>query len=173
MEPRRSKNGFTIVELLIVIVVISVLATIAISTFTGIQGRAYRNRAYSESSAIANAVKLYYADRGTYPADVARNIPVAIFDYTGTQDPPTHWPQAPWPGSVYDYDHFIGSDSLPAVQISIRFCPIGGPLSACNFPAEPWAENFDVQSSAYWCITGVCRAHPDRPDDHPGHCFNC
>lgn len=173
MKPRHQISGFTIVELLIVIVVIAVLASIAIVAYTGVQRRAYFNRALSETNAVARAVKLYYADKGTYPADVERNIPVAIFDYTGNEDAPAHWPQAPWPGSVYDYDYFIGSDSLPVVQVSIRFCPIGGPLNACNFPDEPWVADFDTQSSAYWCISGKCRAHPEQPDNHPGYCMNC
>ena len=26
---------------------------------------------------------------------------------------------------------------------------------------------------AYWCITGVCRAHPSSSDSHPAYCLNC
>ncbi len=173
MNQDGQRVGFTIVELLIVIVVIAILATITIIAFTGVQRRAYYNRAISESGAVAKAVGLYYADKGTYPADVERNIPVAIFDYTGNEEAPEEWPNAPWPGSVYDYDNFIGSDGNETVQVSIRFCPVGGPLSACQFPNEPWAADFDVQSSAYWCITGVCRAHPSSSDSHPAYCLNC
>ncbi len=167
------RRGFTIVELLIVVVVIAVLATIAIVTYSHFSRRAMKNRAISEVSSIARAVDLYRADRGSYPADVERNIPVAIFDYSGTHAIPTHWPTAPWPGSVYDYDYFTGSDGEEVAQVSIRFCPIAGPIGACNFPNEPWAVGFDVQSSAYWCLTGICRAHPNMPDDHPGYCLNC
>lgn len=167
------KNGFTVVELLIVIVVIAIIAVIAIVAYTGITERAYNNRAVSELSSIARAIKLYHADRGEYPADVERNIPVAIFDYSGSETIPSHWPQAPWPGSIYDYDYFIGSNGQEAAQVSIRFCPLSGPIGACRFPREPWANGFDVNSSAYWCITGVCKAHPSQPDTHPGHCLNC
>lgn len=167
------KDGFTIVELLIVIVVIAILAAVAIVAYNGISKRAYENRAYSELSTIARAVKLYKADKGQYPADVDRNVPVGIFDYSGSAATPSQWPKAPWPDSVYDYDYFTGSDGNEVAQVSIRFCPISGPLSACRFPNEPWATNFDLQSSVYWCITGTCKAHPDAPDTHPGHCINC
>lgn len=173
MKTGGQKAGFTIVELLIVVVVIAVLATLTIVAYTNFSRRAIKNRATLEISSIARAVSLYHADKGSYPADVQRNIPVGIFDYSGNEATPSQWPLAPWPGSVYDYDYFIGSDGKEVAQISIRFCPISGPLSACQFPNEPWAANFDLQSSAYWCITGICRAHPDSTDDHPAYCINC
>lgn len=166
-----TRRGFTLVELLIVIVVIAILATIALVAYNGISNRAYSNRSTSELSSLARAVKLYKADHGEYPADVDRNIPVAIFDYSG--DVSDRWPTAPWPGSVYDYDYFIGSDGNEVAQISIRFCPLNEPIGSCQFPNENWADGFDQNSSAYWCITGVCRAHKDQPDDHPAHCMNC
>lgn len=172
MKSGGQKHGFTIVELLIVIVVIAVIAAIAIVAYSGIAERAYSNRAVSELSSIARAIRLYHADRGVYPDDVERNIPVAIFDYSGSETIPSHWPQAPWPGSVYDYDYFIGTDSREVAQISIRFCPLGQPASSCRFPAEPWAAGFGVNSSAYWCITGECRAHPSDLSAI-GHCLNC
>ena len=167
------KNGFTIVELLIVIVVVAILAVVSIVSYIGVSQRAYANRAQSELSSIARAVKLYYADKGQYPADVDRNIPVAIFDFSGDTSIPSQWPLAPWPGSIYDYDYFIGSDGNEVAQVSIRFCPLGGDITSCKFPREAWAQNFDVNSSAYWCITGKCRAHPQLPDNHPGYCINC
>lgn len=171
MKSGGRKHGFTIVELLIVIVVIAILAAIAVVAYTGIQSRAYTNRASSELAAIARAVQLYHADRGSYPPDADRNIPVAIFDYSGNDTIPTHWPQAPWPGSVYDYDFRNDPAGAEYAQVSIRFCPLEGTIDDCQFPREPWAEDFNVNSSAYWCITGACRAHPTHTA--PGHCLNC
>lgn len=172
MKAGNKRSGFTIIELLLVIVVIAILAVLAVTSYRNLAARAYKNRATSEISSIARAVLLYQADRGSYPPDVERNIPVAIFDYTGNEAA-SQWPKAPWPGSVYDYDYFTGSDGQDVVQISIRFCPIGGPLSACRFPNEPWAAGFDLLSSAYWCIKGRCRAHPDAIDNYPAYCMNC
>lgn len=164
-------QGFTIVELLIVIVVIAVLAAIVIITFNGVSNRAYVGRTQSELGSMGKAIQLFQANNGRYPADVSRGIPAEITPYiNGSAD---NWPNAPWPGSVYDYDNYIGSDGLEVSQISVRFCPEGGPLSACKFPRESWASGFGVDSSAYWCVVGKCRAHPSQADTYPGYCMNC
>ncbi len=172
MQRGGRQYGFTLIELLIVILVIAILATISIVAYNNAAKRSYVARASSELSVIGRGVQLYKLYNKQYPADVERNIPVAIFEFTDSPAA-TYWPTGPWPGSVYDYDRFIGSDGNETVQVSIRFCPISGPLSACKFPNEPWAAGFDLQSSAYWCIKGICKAHPDRPDNHPGYCLNC
>jgi general secretion pathway protein G len=167
----KSKEGFTIAELLIVIVIIAVLATIVVISYIGITSNAYSSRAKAELSALSKAVSIYYTVNGQYPEDVSRDIPAGITPYiNGSSD---NWPKGPWPDSVYDYDYFTGSDGKEVVQISIRFCPIDGPLSACKFPNEDWAKDFDIDSSAYWCITGKCRAHPGTPDSYPAYCLNC
>ena len=64
-----TKNrGFTIVELLIVIVVIGILAAIVIVAFNGIQERAKWSKLQSDISSINKVVQMYYAQNGSYPA---------------------------------------------------------------------------------------------------------
>lgn len=62
------KSGFTIVELLIVIVVIGILAAITIVAYNGVQQRARDSERQSDVSAITKALELYYIDNGRYPA---------------------------------------------------------------------------------------------------------
>ena len=62
------RQGFTIVELLIVIVVIAVLAAISIVAFTGIQNRAYDSAVKNDLSNFAKKVQLIAADSGDVPA---------------------------------------------------------------------------------------------------------
>ena len=60
-------RGFTIVELLIVIVVIAILAAITIVAYNGIQGRAYSSAVQYDLNAIAKNLEIYKLDNGTYP----------------------------------------------------------------------------------------------------------
>lgn len=65
---RKSMNGFTIVELLIVIVVIAILATISIVAYSGVQQRARNAMIVSGVQAYNKAILSYVAVNGAYPA---------------------------------------------------------------------------------------------------------
>lgn len=62
-------SGFTIVELLIVIVVIAILAAISIVAYNGIQQRANDTVRMSDADTIQKSLSLYFAERGTFPVE--------------------------------------------------------------------------------------------------------
>lgn len=64
---RSAPKGFTIVELLIVIVVIAILASISVVAYNGIQQRARDSQRFSDFSLMQKALTMYYADNGAYP----------------------------------------------------------------------------------------------------------
>ena len=65
------KQGFTLVELLIVIVVIAILAAISIVSYQGIAASATLSNAKHDVSNIAKQMELYRVDNGAYPPIVA------------------------------------------------------------------------------------------------------
>lgn len=62
-----NRRGFTIVELLIVIVVIGILAAITIVAYNGVQDRARNGQRLSDMSAIVKALEIYKVQNGKYP----------------------------------------------------------------------------------------------------------
>ncbi len=64
---RRSQQGFTIVELLIVIVVIGILAALVITTYSGIQQKGRNTERTTDLKAVQGQLEAYYASNGRYP----------------------------------------------------------------------------------------------------------
>jgi len=64
---KNRNTGFTIVELLIVIVVIAILAAISIVAYNGIQQRANDAQIKAAANDIQKAVQLWYVDVGQQP----------------------------------------------------------------------------------------------------------
>lgn len=61
------KRGFTIVELLIVVVVIAILAAITLVSYNGISSRAENSAALTEFNHVKKAVAIYRAENGEFP----------------------------------------------------------------------------------------------------------
>jgi len=64
---KRQQNGFTIVELLIVIVVIGILAAISTVAFNGIQTRAENTKTLTALRTYGQALATFKSDNGRYP----------------------------------------------------------------------------------------------------------
>src|SRR6185437_14654013 len=64
---KQKSKGFTIVELLIVIVVIAILATLVIVTFTGIQQKARDSQRQTDITALDQHLEAFYGENGYYP----------------------------------------------------------------------------------------------------------
>jgi type IV pilus assembly protein PilA len=85
IERRRNGNeeGFTLIELMVVVLIIAILIAIAIPTFLGARNRAQDRGAQSNIRNAFTAEKTSYTDKSQYSADVTTTLPGI--------EPSLHW----------------------------------------------------------------------------------
>lgn len=69
-QNKEKRRGFTIVELIIVIVVIGILATIAIVSYSGTQNRAKKSSYEATAQQVKMKLGEYFTDNNRYPQDM-------------------------------------------------------------------------------------------------------
>lgn len=62
-----AKSGFTIIELIIVIVVIGILTAITLATYTGVRNKSFDASIQTDFKSIASGLRAYKAATGSYP----------------------------------------------------------------------------------------------------------
>ncbi|PMG43203.1 type IV pilin protein [Shewanella sp. 10N.286.52.B9] len=72
MSKRNKKNGFTLIEVMITVVIIGVLASIAYPSYVGFVSKGARADALSGLMNIANRQEQYYLDHKTFTKNMKR-----------------------------------------------------------------------------------------------------
>ena len=65
---KKHLTGFTIVELLVVIVVIGILALLVITTYSGIQQKARNSKRQTDVQSIQTQLEAFFSQNGYYPS---------------------------------------------------------------------------------------------------------
>ncbi|MBS1272119.1 MAG: Fimbrial protein [Candidatus Marinimicrobia bacterium] len=63
-------DGFTLMEVLVVVIIVAILAAVGVPIYTSYVEQARASEAQSAIGAIYNAAKMYYQDTGDWPANV-------------------------------------------------------------------------------------------------------
>lgn len=71
LKKMKNEKGFTIVELLIVIVVIGILAAIVIVAYNGVTNKANTTKSQTNAASVQKIAEAYNADNGKYPDTMA------------------------------------------------------------------------------------------------------
>ncbi len=75
MKLRRSEGGFTIVELLVVIVVIAILVALTLPNLFGLQKRARDDTRKNDLKNIQAQLETYFNDNTHYPSQLSTLVP--------------------------------------------------------------------------------------------------
>jgi prepilin-type N-terminal cleavage/methylation domain-containing protein len=70
MQFRKDERGFTLVEVLIVVILVAILAAIAVPKYIQAVKGARASDAKVQINAILNASKIYQQETGTWPSDL-------------------------------------------------------------------------------------------------------
>jgi prepilin-type N-terminal cleavage/methylation domain-containing protein len=87
--PRKCLHSFTLVELLVVMLIISILAALSLAAGFKVFETGKRNRARAEIQAMSAGLEGYKADNGIYPQSdgvLMTNSPYTLYDGTVTGD---------------------------------------------------------------------------------------
>jgi general secretion pathway protein G len=103
----RIPRGFTLVEIMVVVVILGVLAVLVVPRVVGRTDDARAVAAKQDVAAVMQALKLYRLDNGRYPS--TEQGLAALVTKPQSQPAPSNWqkyldkvPKDPW-GNVYHY----------------------------------------------------------------------
>ena len=148
------KRGFTIVELLIVIVVIGILAAVIIVAYSGIQKRAQGAAAQSSALQVAKKAREYSIDNnGSYPTTLATigftNNDTATYQYT--------YDNGASPKSfcitvtVGQTAYYVGQEGVPALGVCTGHTePAGTVTPPQTFTTLTWTNRTSSGTSTAW-----------------------
>jgi general secretion pathway protein G len=77
---KKNDEGFTLVELLIVIVILGILAAVVVFAVSGITNNAEENACETELRTVQTGVEAYFASYNSYPANATALVPGIIRD---------------------------------------------------------------------------------------------
>lgn len=76
------KRGFTLIELMIVVAIIAILATVAVPRFSDLLNKSKEAHVKGTLGGLRSALGIYYSDISFYPSDVAGALTNAQKYYT-------------------------------------------------------------------------------------------
>ncbi len=86
-----AESGFTLIELMVVLLIMAILLAIAIPTFLGVKGGAQDRSAQSDLTNSVTAAKAYYTNNGSYPTSTGSADLAAFGSAMAASEPEMTW----------------------------------------------------------------------------------
>jgi type II secretion system protein G len=144
----RKQKGFTIVELVVVMIVIGILASIVMITFTTVQQRNRDSQRDRDITEVQRALDKYYAANGIYPsANGGAGADGTAYDIStlATALTPTYLATMPTPPSSNPYQYTRGAPATASYGINM------------GYESKPNCQRgTNNQGSTWWSSLAVC-----------------
>lgn len=110
LRKSQGRKGFTLVELVIVVLITGIIAAIALPKMSTTTTTAKTSSAKQSLAVIRDAIELYKADNGSYPADAA-TLPTLLKPYLKSP-----FPSAPLGTNAGNATVAVGTDPVAVVS---------------------------------------------------------
>ncbi len=142
------QGGFTLIEILIVIVVIGILVAIAIPQYRSFKDKSYNVACKADLANIRQAAEAFYLNNDHYPDSIAPTIGAIVLQTTGAEPVHIHLTNKVYFGmksSAASYamatKHLLGTQvvSLTSAETTPKETGSkrGAPLAASDIPGAP------------------------------------
>lgn len=109
MKYRQKQSGFTLLEVMVVVVILGILASFVVPNLLGNKEKADQQKAITDIVALENALDMYKLDNGVYPT-TDQGLDALVTRPTGSPEPRNYrsdgyirrLPNDPW-GNEYQY----------------------------------------------------------------------
>lgn len=116
--PKRFSRGFTLVEIMIVVVIIGLLASMAMSTFNKIREAAQNAATINDLRIFAGIFDTYQLEEGIWPADTLPGVvPVGLDGYFPGGNTGVFAARTPIGGN-YDWDFQVHAGVKAAISVT-------------------------------------------------------
>jgi prepilin-type N-terminal cleavage/methylation domain-containing protein len=136
------KKAFSLIELLVVISIIAVLLAVALPNFLSARERARDARRKQEVNEMKSALRLYYSDHQTYPADTGGSYVVGFFHYIVGCGPGVNPVRCPCVSGLTTVDFASGAS---CENVYMKRFPSEFGSNTLNYYQAPGGEDFCIE----------------------------
>ncbi len=153
-QGQNRQAGFTMLEILVVMIIIAVLVTLGLSSFRSAQIKSRDSKRVSDLKQVARALETYYSDKGHYPVSTGDGKIKAFYDNNGN-------------GDIEDGESMIfewGNKFYDPVHTSVVYMgnlPYDTNTNKCYF-YEAYHRDYDIGNEQYDVFVHEDSEEPDN-----------